>query len=98
MDDLLDDGEHPDPHDLFVHYNTLYFEGQLGAASVEWSSARMTRCDSVSAVCGFFGRYDTLKAVRLQLCWSVPLRSGRWMSHKALRTSAEGMLELLERS
>ena len=43
MNDLLDWDEHPDPHDLFVHYNSLYFGGQLGAASVEWSSSRMTR-------------------------------------------------------
>ena len=43
MNNLLDGVEHPDPHDLFVHYNQLYFDGQLGAASVEWSSKRMTR-------------------------------------------------------
>jgi hypothetical protein len=36
---------HPDVHGLFVHYNDLYFDGALGACSVEWSSARMTLCD-----------------------------------------------------
>lgn len=34
---------HPDIHSLFMHFNRLYFEGTLGAASVEWSSKRMTR-------------------------------------------------------
>ncbi len=34
---------HPDIHALFMHFNELYFEGTLGAASVEWSSKRMTR-------------------------------------------------------
>lgn len=34
---------HPDIHALFMHFNDLYFEGILGAASVEWSSKRMTR-------------------------------------------------------
>ena len=38
---------HPDVHALFVHYNTLYFGGRLGACSVEWSSRRMTRCGGV---------------------------------------------------
>lgn len=32
----------PDVHALFVLYNGLYFEGKLGACSVEWSSKRMT--------------------------------------------------------
>ncbi|KAK9917313.1 hypothetical protein WJX75_003043 [Coccomyxa subellipsoidea] len=35
---------HPDIHGLFEHFNKLYFEGTLGAASVEWSSKRMTSC------------------------------------------------------
>ena len=29
-------------HALFVHYNELYFDNELGACSVEWSSGRMT--------------------------------------------------------
>ena len=33
-----------DVHALFVHYNTLYFDSQLGACSVQWSSNRMTLC------------------------------------------------------
>lgn len=32
----------PDVHALFLRYNRLYFEDQLGACSVEWSSSRMT--------------------------------------------------------
>lgn len=32
-----------DVHELFVKYNDLYFEGKLGAVSVEWSP-RMTLC------------------------------------------------------
>ena len=32
----------PDVHALFLHYNRLYFDEQLGACSVEWSSSRMT--------------------------------------------------------
>lgn len=32
----------PDIHALFVHYNDLYFDGHLGACSVEWSTSRMT--------------------------------------------------------
>ena len=38
---------HPDIHALFCHYNELYFDNQLGACSVEWSSARMTLCGGV---------------------------------------------------
>ncbi|GAB4819387.1 hypothetical protein N2152v2_006433 [Parachlorella kessleri] len=38
---------HPDIHALFCHYNDLYFDSQLGACSVEWSSARMTLCGGV---------------------------------------------------
>ena len=32
----------PDVHALFLQYNRLYFDEQLGACSVEWSSSRMT--------------------------------------------------------
>jgi hypothetical protein len=39
--DILD--PHPDVHALFVLYNGLYFDDALGAASVQWSSRRMTR-------------------------------------------------------
>ncbi|BDA48805.1 probable SprT-like domain-containing protein Spartan at N-terminal half [Coccomyxa sp. Obi] len=35
---------HPDIHALFMHFNELYFERTLVAASVEWSSKRMTSC------------------------------------------------------
>ncbi|CAM9152212.1 unnamed protein product [Phaeothamnion confervicola] len=31
-------------HDLFMHYNQLYFSSILGPVSVHWSSSRMTRC------------------------------------------------------
>lgn len=34
---------HADIHLLFQHYNSVYFDSMLGAARVEWSSARMTR-------------------------------------------------------
>lgn len=34
----------PDVHALFQYYNQLYFDGELGACSVEWSSSRMTMC------------------------------------------------------
>jgi hypothetical protein len=32
----------PDVHALFNYYSDLYFDGQLGAYSVEWSTKRMT--------------------------------------------------------
>lgn len=32
----------PDVHSLFAYYNDLYFNGKLGACSVEWSTKRMT--------------------------------------------------------
>ncbi len=32
-----------DVSSLFLHYSALYFDDSLGACSVEWSSARMTR-------------------------------------------------------
>jgi hypothetical protein len=42
-DELLEElNPHPDVHGLFSHYNDIYFDGVLGACSVEWSSARMT--------------------------------------------------------
>jgi hypothetical protein len=31
-----------DIHSLFAHYAATYFNDELGAASVEWSSKRMT--------------------------------------------------------
>lgn len=41
---LLDQvSPHADIHLLFQHYNSVYFDNALGAARVEWSSARMTR-------------------------------------------------------
>jgi hypothetical protein len=39
--DLLEVAE-LDIHSLFVHYASTYFNDELGAASVEWSSKRMT--------------------------------------------------------
>ena len=41
-DDFDDIDPFPDVHALFLHYNELYFDGCLGACSVEWSSSRMT--------------------------------------------------------
>jgi hypothetical protein len=41
--DLVGEILHPDIHSLFQHYSDLYFSGDLGACSVEWSSGRMTR-------------------------------------------------------
>jgi len=41
-EDLL--APNPDIHELFMHYNKTYFDGSLGAVSVEWSSAKMTLC------------------------------------------------------
>ena len=41
--ELLDEFVHPDIHSLFQHYSELYFDGELGHCSVEWSSGRMTR-------------------------------------------------------
>lgn len=43
------DSPHPDVHALFRHYDALYFDGELGACSVEWSSDRMTRCAFLEA-------------------------------------------------
>ncbi|KAL6003504.1 hypothetical protein ACLOJK_023735 [Asimina triloba] len=37
----------PDIHDLFCHYNALYFQDSLGACFVSWSSKRMTLCAGV---------------------------------------------------
>ena len=39
--DLLD--PFPDIVALFLHYNALYFDGDLHTTSVRWSSERMTR-------------------------------------------------------
>lgn len=39
----------PPPPGLFVHYSKLYFNDELGAASVEWSSKRMTLCAGTCA-------------------------------------------------
>ena len=33
----------PDIVALFLHYNSLYFQGTLHTTSVQWSSERMTR-------------------------------------------------------
>lgn len=41
---------HLDIHSLFQHYSYVYFEDDLGACSVEWSSARMTLCASAAAL------------------------------------------------
>lgn len=41
--EILDEFVHPDIHSLFQHYSDLYFDGELGHCSVEWSSGRMTR-------------------------------------------------------
>ena len=38
-EDLYD--PHPDINNLFSYYNSMYFQGSLGACSVEWSSAKM---------------------------------------------------------
>lgn len=46
--ELLDEFVHPDIHSLFQHYSELYFDGELGHCSVEWSSGRMTRCRLLS--------------------------------------------------
>ena len=35
---------HADIHELYALYNALYFDGALGACSVQWSSPRMTLC------------------------------------------------------
>ncbi|XP_024518540.1 sprT-like domain-containing protein Spartan [Selaginella moellendorffii] len=43
--DLLD--PHPDITALFCYYNALYFQGKLGACSVQWSSKRMTLCAGI---------------------------------------------------
>lgn len=48
VDDLdLQELEDFDVHSLFCHYNRLYFDDQLGACSVQWSSSRMTLCVNV---------------------------------------------------
>lgn len=41
--DAEDLSPHPDIHSLFSHYNNVYFNGGLGACSVQFSSSRMTR-------------------------------------------------------
>lgn len=38
-------------HALFSYYNTLYFDDELGACSVEWSSSRMTMCAPARLCC-----------------------------------------------
>eukprot|EP00268_Persea_americana_P067840 TRINITY_DN9383_c0_g1_i5.p1 TRINITY_DN9383_c0_g1~~TRINITY_DN9383_c0_g1_i5.p1 ORF type:complete len:551 (-),score=97.29 TRINITY_DN9383_c0_g1_i5:142-1794(-) len=51
MDSSRDDADaldpHPDIHDLFRHYNTLYFDDALGPCLLTWSSKRMTLCAGV---------------------------------------------------
>jgi hypothetical protein len=42
---------HPDIHHLFEHYNALYFDGALGACSVEFSSSRMTMYRPLTTRC-----------------------------------------------
>ncbi|KAJ6796675.1 sprT-like domain-containing protein Spartan isoform X4 [Iris pallida] len=37
---------HPDVHQLFCHYNSLYFGGVLGTCFVSWSPSRTTRSTS----------------------------------------------------
>ena len=41
---------------LFLHYSNLYFDDSLGACSVEWSSARMTRCGCPAFLLAAAGR------------------------------------------
>lgn len=53
-----------DVHALFVHYNDLYFNGSIGACTVEWSSSKMTLC---AGVCSF----STSSGCRIKL--SAPL-------------------------
>ncbi|KAK9867164.1 hypothetical protein WJX84_007941 [Apatococcus fuscideae] len=48
----------PEPTALFCYYNDVYFEGKLGACSVQWSSARMTLC---GGVCEYRGGGCTIK-------------------------------------
>lgn len=37
----------PNIHDLFVHYQQVYFHNSLGNVSVEWSGSRMTQCGGI---------------------------------------------------
>lgn len=83
--DILD--PHPDVHALFVLYNRLYFDDALGAASVQWSTQRMTRCvlelyciREVSRVCVLL-TYNYARALVLQVCWDLQLSAGWWLRH-----------------
>lgn len=69
---------HVDIHALFVHYSTTYFNDSLGAASVEWSSRRMTSCGGVC-------EYTRGGGCRIKL--SEPLlkvRQGSMLSHSGV--------------
>lgn len=43
-DNLSSNDPFPDVHDLFAHYNSLYFDDALGHCIVYWTGSRSTRC------------------------------------------------------
>ena len=76
------DGPHPDIHALFNLYASLYFDGDLGPTSVEWSTPRMTACAGVCV-------YDPGGGVAVRL--SAPLLALRPASD-ALNTLLHEMI------
>lgn len=64
-EDVLD--PEVDVHALFAHYNDLYFNGLIGACTVEWSSSRMTLCAGVCCFSRTSGCRIKLSAPLLQL-------------------------------
>ena len=41
--ELAEDVQTPSIHEMFVYYDRLYFNSELGSCTVEWSPKRMTR-------------------------------------------------------
>ena len=85
-----------DVSSLFLHYSTLYFDDSLGACSVEWSSARMTRwaaAGSCAPSCSSRSGPAPLNlgaSCYVQMCRHLPVRPRRWMPNQAVRALAEG--------
>ena len=75
---------------LFVHYNSLYFDGSLHTTSVQWSSERMTRQAQIAKRLYFIlarlqekHLHSQMAVHALQVCWHMQLWQWR-ASHQAL--------------
>lgn len=68
LDEELDERD-PTPciYELFNDYNRIYFESQLGAVAVEWSSNRMTLCGGTTQYLPGGGALIKLSKVRQKL-------------------------------